>query len=89
VVDALHEFVLICMADDDRAWFESHPSAKVRYREAFDHEFCRPDFYPQCEPAFPVPPALAGAGLTLMVTVTRVAPGFRTRQPYWVVGEAA
>lgn len=63
----------------DAAWFRHHPGEDVRYRPAGDREWPMLD---RCPVPWP------GASAVLMVEVTQLAPGVRTRRPYWVLGEA-
>lgn len=63
----------------DAAWFRRHPGEDVRYRPAGDREWPMLD---RCPVPWP------GASAVLMVEVTQLAPGVRTRRPYWVLGEA-
>jgi hypothetical protein len=85
VHDALHELVMAYVAADDRAWFDARTDEPVRWRPAFDHEFCSPSAFPRCELAFAVPLPPPGFRPTLMVEIRRVTPGVRTRAPYWVI----
>lgn len=84
VHDALHQLAQGYVIDNDRAWFDARPDETVRYRPAFDHEFCDPAAYPRCVLAFPAPPPVPGLELVLMVEVTRVTVG-RLREPYWLI----
>jgi len=85
----LHGHVTAFVADEDRRWFEEHPGVRVRHRPAVPHEWCDPTAVPGCVPVFGPPPFPAGVEATLMVEVQWLAPGARTRHPYYVLGAAA
>jgi len=70
-----HGHVIDYVGDQDRAFFAAHPEVQAFERPAFPHEFCN---------------LLAGGGPQVcfdfegvVVRVTRMVDGARTRQPLW------
>ena len=62
--------------EDERQWFEAHPSETVRHREAYPSEFV--------EFNFP-----AGAPPIMQVEVVQIGPGVRIRRGYWFIDDGA
>lgn len=67
----LHGHATDYASDLDRAWFAEHPGAQRYQRAPVDHEFCAPGLL-SCTEATGV----------VLVVVTQIRPGLRTRAPF-------
>ena len=72
----IHGRVADYVADVDRRWFDAHPGEDSYERSPLEHETCNPVAAAEgrCEPLFEL-----ADGARIVVVVTQLSPGFRTR----------